>query len=118
MTSQREVERKYNALLKSVKVDDFYTNVKLPRVNCYVCQTCKLITKTIDIDSGVTPFMHTCGYCGNVAHSTFYKDVAPHIPATQEWYRPTLKQVLKMRKHEGLLDHILQGGLDVRNIVP
>lgn len=115
-SSTREVERKYNKLLKDVATKDFYKVDLSNRVNCYVCQTCKLITKTIDIDAGVTPFMHTCEHCGEVAYSTFYKDIAPYIKPTQEWYRPTLKQCLKMRNKQGLLDHILQGGLDVRKI--
>lgn len=116
MESQREVERKYKQLIHDVATKDFYKVDLSNRVNCYVCTKCKHITKTKDIDSGVTPFMHSCEVCGETAHSTFYKDIAPHLQPTQEWYRPTLEQVLKMRKKEGLLDHILQGGLDVRVI--
>lgn len=113
----REIERKYNNLLKDVETNEFYTKIDLKnRVNCYICQTCRLITKTIDVDAGVTPFMHTCEHCGQTAHSTFYKDIAPHLQPTQEWYRPTLGQCYRMKG--GLLDHILQGGLDVRTIEP
>lgn len=117
MESQREVERKYNKLMEDVKTNDFYTKIDLSnRVNCYVCTKCNLITKTIDVDAGVTPFMHTCEHCGEIAHSTFYKDIAPHLMPTQEWYRPTLDQCFKMRNKQGLLDHVLQGGLDVRKL--
>ncbi len=117
MKSQRAIEKAYNKLLHDVANQSFYTKTDLTnRVNCYVCQKCLQVTKTIDIDSGVTPFFHTCEHCGADAQSTFYKDVAPHMKPTQEWYRPTLKEVLKMRKKEGMLDHILQGGLDVRII--
>lgn len=116
MQSQREIERKYNKLLKDVETNDFYKIDLTNRVNCYVCE-CGHITKTKDVDAGVTPFMHTCEKCGQMARSTFYKDIAPEQRATEEWFRPTLKQVLKMRKHEGMLDHILQGGLDVRKCV-
>lgn len=118
MRSQREVEREYAKLLKEVATEDFYTKVDLTnRVNCYCCQVCHKVTKTRDIDSGVTPFIHTCSHCGGEAHSTFYRDIAPTMQPIQEWYRPTLKQVLAMRsKHEMLLDHVLQGGLDVREI--
>lgn len=113
--SRREIERRYNKLMKDVETNEFYTKVDLTnRVNCYVCQTCKHVTKTIDIDSGVTPFMHTCFKCGNVAHSTFYTDIAPHLKPVQEWYRPTLKQCFKMK--DGILEHVLKGGLDVRLI--
>ncbi len=117
MKSQREIEKAYNKLLHDVATNEFYTKIDLTnRVNCYVCQSCYAITKTIDIDSGVTPFMHTCENCNGEAHSTFYRDIVPMRPPTQEWYRPTLKEVLKMHKKEGMLDHILQGGLDVRII--
>lgn len=116
MKSQREVERQYNRLLKDVETKDFYKIDLTNRVNCYVCQKCRHITKTIDVDAGVTPFMHTCESCGDMAQSTFYKDVAPNLKPTQEWYRPSLKQVLKMRSDEGMLDHVLKGGLDVRKI--
>ncbi len=116
MLSQREVEQKYNRLLEDVKTKDFYKIDLTNRVNCYTCQTCGHITKTKDVDAGVTPFMHTCESCGKTAYSSFYKDIAPHLQPTQEWYRPTLERVLKMRKNSGMLDHILQGGLDVRKI--
>ena len=115
MKSQREIERKYNKLLKDVETNDFYKIDLNNRVNCYVCG-CGHITKTKDIDAGVTPFMHKCEKCRQMARSTFYKDIAPNQQPPEEWYRPTLKQVLKMRKNEGMLDHILQGGLDVRRV--
>jgi hypothetical protein len=48
---------------------------------------------------------------------TMYNDIAPSQEPTQEWYRPTLKEALKWRsKNTMMLEHILQGGLDVRNI--
>ena len=115
MQSQREIERKYNKLLKDVETNDFYKIDLTNRVNCYACD-CSHITKTKDIDAGVTPFMHICEKCGQTAKSTFYRDIAPKQQPTEEWYRPTLKKVMKMRKNEALLDHVLQGGLIVRKI--
>ena len=115
MKSQREITRRYNKLLTEVETDDFQKIDLTNRVNCYVCK-CGHITKTKDVDAGVTPAMHTCEKCNDFAHSTFYTDVAPSQKPTQEWYRPTLKQVLKMRKNEELLEHILKGGLDVRKV--
>lgn len=117
MKSQREVIKSWVKLLQDVATNDFYKIDLTKRVNCYICKNCNLITKTKDIDAGVTPFIHTCEHCGGEAHSTFYNDIAKHLHPTQEWYRPTLKQVLKMRKNEGLLDHILKGGLDCRKII-
>ena len=113
MESQRQVEKKYNKLLQDVKTDDFYKVDLTNRVNCYSC-TCGHITKTKDIDAGVTPFMFTCEKCHGTATSSFFNDIAPDQSPTFEWYRPTLKQVLKMRKIPVMLDHVLSGGLDHR----
>ncbi len=90
------------------------------RVNCYVCPSCDHITKTIDIDKGVTPFLHTCEKCRDLGKSSFYHDIAPDKEPTQEWYRPSLKKVLKMHKEQKLLlvlEHILNGGLINRTII-
>ena len=88
------------------------------RVNCYRCDSCGSITKTIDVDDGVTPYYYICEHCGNPhAISTMYHDVAPRQKPTQEWYRPSLKETLKWRgKNDSMLEHILNGGLDVRPI--
>lgn len=115
MVSQREIERKYSKLLKDVESNDFYKVDLTNRINCYVC-SCKHITKTKDVDAGVTPFMINCESCGQSAHSTFFKDIVPDKPHTWEWYRPSLNQVLKMRKNEWMLDHVLMGGLELRRI--
>jgi len=116
MESQREIERKYNQLLSEIATNNFYRIDMTNRVNCYVCE-CGHITKTKDVDPGVTPYMHTCEKCGKMARSSFYQDIVPDKEATQEWYRPTLKQTLKLRKNPDMLHHILQGGLDVRKII-
>lgn len=116
MESQRQVERQYNKLLQDVATKEFYTSIDLSnRVNCYVCN-CGHITKTKDVDAGVTPFIHSCEKCGGEARSTFYRDIAPDQQPTQEWYRPSLKQTFKMRSKPGMVEHILMGGLDVRKI--
>ena len=115
MISKKKLIRKYNILLEDVKTNDFYNIDLKNRVNCYKC-SCGHITKTIDIHAGVTPFMHNCENCSNMSYSTFYNDIAPHLSPTQEWYRPTLEELLKVRKNEALVEHILMGGLDVRII--
>lgn len=112
--NKKEITKRYNELLKEVETDDFYKNSLVNPVNCYVCK-CGHITKTIDIDAGVTPFIHKCEKCCGLAKSTFYRDIIPNNKPTEEWYRPTLDQTLQI-KNEGMLEHILQGGLDVRKI--
>lgn len=116
MMSQREVERKYNSLLHDVATKDYYKIDLANRVNCYSCKTCGHITKTKDIDAGVTPFMSICEECNGIAYSSFYKDIAPNQQPTFEWYRPSLKECLKMRKEPESLDHIFNGGLEYRKI--
>jgi DNA replicative helicase MCM subunit Mcm2 (Cdc46/Mcm family) len=115
MKSVKETTKKYNELIKDVETNDFYKTDLTNKVNCYVCK-CGHVTKTIDIHSGVTPFMFTCEKCDGDAQSTFYNDIKPYQKPTFEWHRPILKEVLKMRKDEFILDHVLRGGLIDRKI--
>ena len=113
MMSVRECTRRYNEMSKT-----YEAKAEPNRVNCYQCDKCGSITKTIDVDDGVTPFYYQCEHCKNpVARSTMYYDIAPNQKPTQEWYRPTLKEVLKLRKNPSMLEYILNGGLDVRPII-
>ena len=116
MKSQREVTRKYNQLLKDVAEKEFYKVDLTKRFNCYTCQKCNMVTKTKDVDAGVTPFYHNCHFCGVSAVSSFYKDNHSHLPHHGEWFRPSLEDTLKMRSKPYLIDHILQGGLLYRRI--
>ncbi len=116
MTSQREVKRKYAQLMKDVATKDYYKTDVTNRVNTYWCK-CGHWTKTRDIDPGCTPMFHKCESCNNPqAVSTFYKDKAPEQQPTQEWYRPTLDELMKKRNNEAILDHVFNGGLLVRKI--
>jgi hypothetical protein len=111
-----QIEELYNNLLHEVENNDFYKTDLTNRVNCYTCE-CGHITKTKDVDSGVTPFLHSCENCNKMAKSTFYKDIVPDRPHTQEWYRPSLQEIFDrdlFRNKPFLLDHILNGGLDIR----
>ena len=119
MESQRSIERKYKKLLNDVATKDYYKTDLTNRVNCYRCKECGHITKTKDVDAGVTPFMHNCEECQEMAYSSMYQDIAPDKEPTKEWYRPSLAETLKYRKKpygEAMLDHILKGGLEVRTI--
>ena len=102
----------YKKLMHKVETDDYYKIDLNNRVNCYVCVDCDHVTKTIDVDAGVTPFMHGCENCGGMARSTFYNDIMPHNKPTQEWYRPSLEEVKEMVDNQPhLLNHVLSGGL-------
>lgn len=94
--------------------------------NVYTCRKCKAQLVTIDRDEGVTPFMMRCGSynpngCGGDMTSAFYpKGPRPsHIPApTHEWYAPDEQERKRYRKQPGMLDHINNGGLLIRAILP
>ena len=107
--NKKQIIAKFNSIVESLKDN------KPLGVNCYSCN-CGHITKTIDIDPGTTPFLFTCEKCGDMARSSFYIDRTPDQKPTIEWYRPTIEEVLKLRKEPGLLEHILNGGLEYRKI--
>ena len=46
MESQKQVEKKYNKLLKEVETNTFYSMDLTNRINCYVCD-CGHVTKTL-----------------------------------------------------------------------
>lgn len=105
--SEREIERKYSKL--DIKLAD------PNRINCYTCPKGH-ITKTIDIHHGVTPMFNSCSVCGMQSTSSWYKDIAPDIEPTYEWFVPTLAEVKKYKNQPDMLDHIFNGGLDYRKI--
>lgn len=108
MESQREVTRKYNKILETFKRDN------ARGINTYRCNN-EHVTVTKDVDAGVTPFIIGCPKCDKEAKSSFYKEILPPLTRVDaEWYRPALKKVLKMRNNPGMLEHILNGGLELR----
>ncbi len=115
--TNKQIALRYAALIKEVATVDFYKVDLTNRVNCYTCDVCNRITKTIDRDAGVTPMFHACENCRHPrARSSFYSDISPHLNPSQEWYRPTLDEVLKMKNESALVEHVLSGGLLVRGI--
>lgn len=105
--SERELERKYSKL--DIKPAD------PNRTNCYTCH-CGHVMKTIDINYGVTPMFMACEHCGGQSVSSFYKDIHPDLAPTHEWFVPTLQEIKKYRRNLGMLDHIFNGGLEIRKI--
>ena len=106
---KKDVIRRYKQMLKTVSKENYYKD----RTNCYVCEKCGAVTKTIDIDNGVTPMGIECPYCHENAMSSFYQDIAPNIEITHEWYRPTLDETLQLASENKIftVTHILNGGL-------
>ena len=81
------------------------------KLNAYHCPEGHHMV-TIDLVTGVTPFIVPCYICGKEAISDMYKVpeglTEEHI--THEWYRP--KTYAEIEKHE--LEHCKQGGLLLR----
>lgn len=112
-----EIEKRYEKLLLDVQTKEHYTRVDLTnKLQSYWCNRGHLTSMRV-IDAGVTPMYYTCEICQGPAGSTH---LTSSDEPTQEWYRPSLKQLLKMSTrdwHDGLVDHVLSGGLLLRKIV-
>lgn len=122
--NKSEIKRMYTQLIREVQTNEFYTKKRDSDTNVYRCPKGHL-NKTIDVDPGVTPFFHQCKVCrdacvkldeSSLAQSTFYNDVAPNLKPSEEWFRPTLQEALKL--NDGELEHLFNGGLFPRDIKP
>lgn len=111
MISLREIKRKLHECKTHYKNEEWEG-----KVNCYLCIECGKTTKTVHVDGGTIPAIFACNHCGGIARSTLYEDTAPDEEAVIEWYRPDVKELLKMRRKrmEKDLNHILNGGLTWR----
>ena len=114
--SDDQIKEKYLEVLKLISER---SAERAGTINCYTCEKCHRSEKYIYIDSGVTPFMNTCNFCGELAQSSFGRDIIPGIPATMEWFRPELEEILELKNstnpaHHSQLEHYLNGGLESR----
>lgn len=84
---------------------------QIGQVNLYVCHNpkCKMIHTTINLNSGVTPFMITCRKCGVSAQSSFYRVKYGAVTCNFAWYRPTLEEFKRM--DADMQEHVLGSGL-------
>jgi hypothetical protein len=110
MTKKEHIIQRYNSIVYRYKNQ----KVKDNKINCYICNKCDHITKTIEIDIGSIPFMFNCEKCDGMGTTTFSKDIAPTQKSTIEWYRPSLKEVLTYKDYKQ--ERILDGGLEHRKI--
>ncbi len=80
--------------------------------NCYKCSKCNHVDKYCYADSGTTPMIVECTHCKNRSSvSAMMRDLLPLKKPDQEWFRPSLKETLKLAGHPDILYHILKGGL-------
>lgn len=105
------------------------------KLNVYMCQKCRNIMTTVDIDEGTTPFIIICPKCKGDAQSSFYPKERPIPefvkPPTFEFFKPKSdkeimhysKLELKMYKvknisvddlYKGNKEHCRLGGLMMR----
>lgn len=87
-------------------------------INVYTCKKCGHQTITIDREEGVTPFIIGCDSCKGESYSSFYR-CSQGLTPTHEWFKPTieeLKILYEGRMLDGMIDHVEQGGLDLRKI--
>ena len=111
--TRNHITKRYNDMLKKYtpeKLQEFEKGVK---THAYECVKGHRIM-TIDINPGTTPVLIKCQQCNNFATSQGYHKTKeePKI----EWYRPTLKEVLKQisKGRWAMADHVLNGGLEKR----
>ena len=111
---RREITKRYEKMVKTIDKADVEDNTG--RINCYQCNSCGKITKTIERVKGVTPFGIICPHCGGDAMSTFYQDRASEKPIEYEWVRPTLEDCIALAEQPFQLNHFLEGGLKRQKI--
>lgn len=112
MKSVRELKESFRALFPYHGSD---ISLIEGRINCYKCPD-NHITRTKEIHLGITPFTHDCDICGKIAVSSLHVDISPNTDIAGEWYRPQLKQLIKLRRFGNIVDHVLSGGLLYRKI--
>ena len=106
-----KIRIEYTKMIKLVTEAEMFDGTN--KTNCYRCEKCGHIIKTIDIDKGTTPFIIGCDECGGNSQSSMYRNMMPNFQPTFEWYRPSLEETLKLTTG---LDHVLNGGLLMRKI--
>lgn len=107
--TKEDIEKRYNQLVNSIEKKEMYDG--RGTVDRYTCGTCGHIIYTTYRDKGVTPYTIRCNRCGGTKYhdKTYNKKTVPSYVMITDWYRPSLKDVLKMS--DGMIDHILNGGL-------
>jgi len=83
--------------------------------NMYRCVDCAHTIITLDLDSGVTPFIVLCrskSGCEGLMQSTMYPEKIQEWPNLYEWFRPESDDSM----NHGARSHYLNGGLTLRRV--
>jgi hypothetical protein len=94
------------------------------RMNVWECEDCKGLVLCFDRHAGVTPFLvshRTLGAdCEGTCRSHFYSGASARAARdvlgqpSHEWYRPSADEL--KGKPRPVVDHVMQGGLLVREV--
>lgn len=104
---RKEIEERYNKMVSGIEEAGIYDG--RGTYDLYKCKRCGHHIITTYAEKGVTPFIIRCKGCnGNMIHEETYKSIPETIYAIK-WIRPTLEQTMKFS--EGLIEHVLNGGL-------
>lgn len=109
--NKEEITKRYNKLVAEIEDLEIYDG--RGEFNGYECDKCGLITVTLYVDKGVTPFVLRCPNCGGSAVHRYTSRSQPpastRYSPVKRWVRPSLEQLLKMQP--ATIEHVLNGGL-------
>jgi hypothetical protein len=93
--------------------------------NEYLCPKCRKMIRTVNRDSGTTPFMLKCRAtegCDGFSQSNFYRKTSNETPK-YEWIAPTPEEFDQWivdesaeQHRDSLADHVRNGGMLLRKL--
>jgi len=100
--------------VRELKEKDWYS--RSAGINGYLCETCGLVTVTVDKHPGVTPFVLSCRMegCRGITQSMMYPPAMTFDVPLWEWYRPSADENKTLDSYTK--DHVRNGGLLLRKI--
>lgn len=104
--NKEDIAKRYKKMVSTIEDDKIYDG--RGTFDLYQCEKCSREKITTYADKGVTPFIIGCSCGGNMQHTKSFKSVPDYIRVFK-WKRPTLEQTMKLS--DGLIEHILNGGL-------
>lgn len=107
--SKADLLKEYNEMADGIENAPIYDG--RGTYDLYECPKCGAEKITTYSVKGVTPFCIICSCGGVMQHTRSYKRV-PESLRVDEWIRPSFDQMMLLS--DGLIEHVLQGGLILR----
>lgn len=104
--NKEEIEKRYSEMVLTIESANIYDG--RGEYDLYECDKCRNYKITLYTVKGVTPFMIRCECGGFMQHTKSYRSVPDYIRVFR-WKRPTLEETMILS--EGLIEHVLKGGL-------